>query len=67
MKDGMQKMWIFIAGFLYIFVIMGYLRVQASNKKVEAPMFAVLRGIVHEDSKYLITYSLSLMSIRSEI
>jgi len=44
MKDGMQKMWIFIAGFLYIFVIMGYLKVQASNKKVEAPMFAVLRG-----------------------
>ena len=66
--DGdMPKYWIFIAGFLYIFVIMVYLKVHSSRRKVEAPMFAVLRGIVHEDSKYLITYSLSLMSIRSEI
>ena len=55
-QDGMQKMWIFIAGFLYIFVIMVYLKVHASNKKVEAPMFAVFKGIVHEDSKYLIIH-----------
>ena len=48
--DGkMPKYWIFIAAFLYIFVIMVYLKVHASNKKVEAPMFAVFKGIVHED------------------
>ena len=66
----MQKMWIFIAGFLYIFVIMVYLKIQASKKEVEAPMFAVFKGIVHEDSKYTLNYSFSLimsLSIRSEI
>ena len=43
--DGdLPKYWIFIAAFLYIFVIMGYLKVQASKKKVPAPMFAVFKG-----------------------
>jgi len=43
-KDSMQKLWIFMAGFLYIFVIMVYLKVHASNKKVDAPMSAVFKG-----------------------
>ena len=46
--DGdMPKYWIFIAGFLYIFVIMVYLKVHASQKNVTAPMFAVFKGIIY--------------------
>ena len=44
-KDGMQKLWIFMAGLIYICVIMVYLKVHASKKKVDAPMSGILRGI----------------------
>ena len=45
--DGdMQKLWIFIAAFLYIFVIMAYLKINAHQKNVTAPMFAVFKGII---------------------
>ena len=54
---GMQKLWIFMAGFLYIFVIMVYLKVQSYKKKVNAPIAAVFKGMyVLRFRLYLIVY-----------
>jgi hypothetical protein len=38
---------VFIAAFLYIVVIMVYLKIHASQKNITAPMFAVFKGIIN--------------------